>query len=89
MLADHARELEAVEIGHVDIHQHDGDIGPQKMVEGLPGGIGDQEILAQFLEDGFVGQKLRRLVVDQQDIDLVVPVHVFPPAWRLTVQPEA
>ena len=78
VLADHARELEAVEVGHVDIHQHDGDIGAQKMVEGLAGGIGDQEILAQFLEDGFVGQQLCRLVIDQQDIDLVVPVHISP-----------
>jgi hypothetical protein len=76
VLADHARELEAVEVGHVDIHKHDGDIGAQKMVEGLAGGIGDQKILAQLLEDGFVGQQLRRLVIDQQDIDLVVPVHI-------------
>src|SRR4029077_774704 len=72
VVADHARELEAVEIGHVDIHEHDGDVGAQKMLEGLAGGIGDEKILAQILEDGFVGQQLRRLVVDQQDIYLVV-----------------
>ena len=82
VLADHARELEAVEVGHVDIHEHDGDIGAQKMVEGLAGGIGDQKILAQLLEDGFVGQQLCRLVIDQQDIDLVVPVHIPHSSYR-------
>ena len=33
MLADHGGELEAVEVGHADVHQHDGDLVLQQVLE--------------------------------------------------------
>ena len=33
MLADHRRELEAVELRHADVHQDDGDVGLQQLLE--------------------------------------------------------
>jgi hypothetical protein len=35
MLADHRGELEAVELGHADIHQDDGDVGAQEALQRL------------------------------------------------------
>ncbi len=35
MVADHRRQLEAVEIGHADVDQDDGDLVLQQMLERL------------------------------------------------------
>ena len=35
MLADHRRQLEAVELGHADIDQDDGDVVLEQMLERL------------------------------------------------------
>ena len=37
MLADHRRELEAVELRHADVDQDDGDLVLQQMLERLAG----------------------------------------------------
>ena len=78
MLADHLGELEAVDFRHADVHQHDGDIGFQKVLEGFPAGIGFDQILAQFVEDGFVAEQLGRLIIHHQDVDLVLRAHGIP-----------
>ena len=37
MLADHRRQLEAVEVRHDDVDQHDGDVVLQQMLQRLVG----------------------------------------------------
>ena len=72
MFADHCRQFEAVELGHDDIDQHDRDLAPQQMLQRLVGRVRLDEILPKFGEDHLVAHQLGRLVVDQQDVDLVV-----------------
>ena len=71
MLADHRSQLEPVEFRHAHVHEDDRDILLEQLLERLPGGLGLDQILAQFGEDGLVAQQLGRLVVDQQNIDFV------------------
>src|SRR6202034_373378 len=70
MLANHVRELEAVDIGHAHIHQHDSDVVLQQALERFGGSAGFDEILAEFAENGFKAQQLGGLVVHHQDVDL-------------------
>jgi hypothetical protein len=79
VLADHGSQLEPVELRHADVHQDDGDILLEQLLERLPGRSGLDEILAQLAEDRLVAQELGRLVVDQQNIDLVIRCHRFSP----------
>ncbi len=72
MLADHRRELEAVEIGHADVDQNDGDFRLEQVLERLAAGRCLDQIFAELPQDHLIAQQLRRLIVDQQDIDLVV-----------------
>ena len=88
MLADHGGKLEAVHVRHAHIHQDDGDVGAQELVESLVRGGGLQEVLAEIGENDLIAQELRRLVVDQQDVDLaVVLVLVRHPDLNSAVQP--
>ena len=48
MLADHVGQLEAVDLRHADIHQHDRDIGFQQVLESFAAGVGLDQILAQI-----------------------------------------
>src|SRR5258708_39931540 len=80
MLANQGRELEAVEVGHADVDQHDRDVLLQQMLEGLLGRVGHDEVFPELAERDLVAEQLRRLVVDQQDVDLVVRVHSTTPA---------
>ena len=72
MLADHRGELEAVELRHADVHQDDRDLVLEQMLQRLLAGRGLDQVLAQLAQDHLIGQQLRGLVVDQQDVDLVV-----------------
>ena len=47
VLADHRRQLEAVELRHAHVNQDDGDILLEQLLERLPGRSGLDEILAQ------------------------------------------
>ena len=69
MVADHPGELEAVEIRHADVDQHDRDIGFEQVDERLLRRAGLEQRLAELLQDDLVAQQLGRLVVDQQDVD--------------------
>ena len=72
MLADHGGELEAVDAGHHHVDQHDGDVlGLEQEAQRLLRRVGLDQVLAQLGEDDLVAQELRRLIVDQQDVDLV------------------
>ena len=75
VLPDHRCELEAVQLRHADIHQDDGDLGLEQLLQRLLAGRGLDQVLAQFAQDHLVGEQLRGLVVDQQDVDLVVRGH--------------
>ena len=87
MLADHRGELEAVELRHADVHQDDGDLVLEQLLQRLLAGRGLDQILAQLAQDHLIGEQLRGLVVDQQDVDLVVRRHERRPI--LAVQPHA
>ena len=72
MLADHGGELEAVELRHHHVDQHDGHVvGLEQDAERLVRRGRLDQVLAQLGEDDLVAQELRRLIVDQQDVDLV------------------
>ena len=75
MLADHRRQLEAVELRHADVDQHDRDVRLQQMFQRLAAGGGLDQILPELLQDDLIGEQLRRLIVDQQNVDLVVRSH--------------
>ena len=72
MLADHRRQLEAVELRHADIDQHDRDLVLQQLLQRLARRVALIRFSPSSLEDHLVAQQLGRLVVDQQDVDLVV-----------------
>jgi hypothetical protein len=72
MLADHRGELETVQLRHAHVHQDDCDLVPEQVLERLLAGRGLDQIVAELAQDHLVGEQLRGLVVDQQDIDLVV-----------------
>jgi hypothetical protein len=75
VLADHRRQLEPVQLGHAHVHEDDGNILFQQLLERLPGRSRLDESLAEIGENRLIAQKLGRLVVDQQDVDLVVRGH--------------
>ena len=75
MLADHRGELEAVEVRHADVHQDDRDLRLQQILQRLLAGRGLDQVFVELMQDDLVAQQLGRLVVDQQDVDLVVFRH--------------
>ena len=73
MLPDHGRQLEAVELRHADVDQQDRDV---RLQERMPSASLAEDalirFLAELLQDHLVGEELGRLIVDQQDVDLIV-----------------
>ena len=69
MLADHRGKLEAVEIRHANVDQHDGDVVLQEKLQGFARRRRLDQVLVELAENDFIGQKLVRLIVDQQDVD--------------------
>ncbi len=69
MLADHGRHFEAVHLGHADVHQHDGDVRLQELLQGFVARVRADQVLAEVVEHGFVAQQLARLIVDEEDVD--------------------
>ena len=76
MVADHRGELEAVELGHADVHQHHRDFRLEQLLQRLAARRGLDQVLVDVTQDDFVAQQLRGLVVDQQDVDFLVAEHV-------------
>jgi hypothetical protein len=77
VLANHCSELKAVEVRHANIDQDDSNILLEEVLERLPGRSGLDEIFAEAGEYRLVAQQLRRLIIDQQDVDLVIRGHQF------------
>ena len=83
MFADHRGEFEAVEFRHADVDQDDGDVVLEQEFERFaPRGRRDQ-VLAELLQDDFIGEQLCRLIVHQKNIDflLVHHLHVADQRW--------
>ena len=87
MLADHRRQLEAVELRHAHVDEDDRNLLLEQVFQRFLGRSGFDQPLVQPGEDGLIAQELGRLVVDQQDIDLVVRGHRASPL--LAMQPHA
>ena len=75
MFADHRRQLEAIEVRHDDIDQHDGDLMSQQVLQRLVGRVRLDEVLAKLGKNHLVAQQLGRLIVDQQDVDRLAWAH--------------
>jgi hypothetical protein len=69
MLVDHARGLEAVHAGHVDVEQDQRELLLHQPLERVHAGTGLDQAFAQRLQDRAVREQPSRLVVDQQDVD--------------------
>ena len=67
------RKLEPVELRHADVHQDDRDLVLEQMLQRFLTGGRLDEVFAELAKDDLIGQQLRGLVVDQQDVDLFVP----------------
>ena len=61
MLADHGRELEAVEIRHAHIDEDERDLVLEQTLEGLARRGGLEQVLADLGEHDLVAQQLRLL----------------------------
>ena len=57
MIADHPSEFKTVELRHADIAQNDGDVLFEKMLEGLPGRPGFDQILSEALQYRLVAEE--------------------------------
>ena len=88
MIADHRRELEAVELRHDDVDQHDGDVVAQQVIEGFPRRARGNEVLAQLLEDRTIGEQLRRLIVDEKDVDRLAASPCSSPILAMQPHPQ-
>jgi hypothetical protein len=86
VLADHRRQLEPVELRHADVDQDDGDILLEQLLERFARRGGLDQILAKLGENRLVAQQLGRLVVDQQNIDLVTRGHRHSPLQNYPVE---
>jgi hypothetical protein len=75
MLPDHRRQLVAIELRHHHVNQHDGDFLPQQAFECFGRRAHLDQVLPELAEDGLVGEQLRRLVIDQQDVDRILSRH--------------
>ena len=76
MPADHLRELKAVEIRHAYVDEHDGHVRFQQRPQRLAGVVRLDQVFAELAEDHLVAQQLRRLIVDEQNVDWFAPVHL-------------
>ena len=56
MLADHRGELEAVELRHADVDQHDGDVRLEQLAQRLARRDGLDQVLAELAQDHLVAR---------------------------------
>jgi hypothetical protein len=64
VVADHLRELEAIDLGHPHIHEDHGDVRFQQILQGFPGRTSLQQMLAELMQDRLIGEQLVRLIID-------------------------
>ena len=68
MLADHLGQIEAIDVGHADIRQHDGDVFLQQMLERFVRRRGLDQVLAKLRQDDLIAEELGRLIVDHENV---------------------
>ena len=69
MIADHGRKLKTVELRHADVDENDRGFVLQQEFERFARRRRLDEVFAEFAKDFLVGEKLRRLIVDQKNVD--------------------
>ena len=79
MFADHGGEFETVQFRHADVDQNDGDFVLEQELERFAARGGRDQIFAELLQDDFIGEQLRRLIVHQKNIYFLL-VHHLPRA---------
>ena len=84
MFADHGRELEPIQFRHADVDEDDGNVVLEQELERFPPGRSLDQVLAEFLEDDFIGEQLRRLIVNQKNVYLVLLHHLLTPVSGVT-----
>ena len=72
MLADHGGQLKTIQFRHADIDQDNGDVIFEQELQRLTSGGSLDQILAKLSKNHLVSQELVRLIVDQENVDLVV-----------------
>ena len=80
--ADQFRGLVAVEVGHRDVEQDQGEIALQHLLERGAAGRGADEVVGGLDEDGLERQQVLLVIVDEQDVDLLR--HARVPSTRVT-----
>src|SRR5262249_3332311 len=71
-LANEARGLESGEIGHLYIEQDDREFAVEERFERSGARLRLDQALAALREDRLERQQIRRLIVDEQNVDLFV-----------------
>ena len=79
MLPDHRCQFKAVDLGHMDIKEDDGDLVFHEEVEGFAAGVRREEVLPQFTEDRRIREEFGRVIIHQEDIDGLRVVHGLAP----------
>ncbi len=74
MLANHLGELKAVEVGHANVDQDDRDLVLEQLLERRLAGSGLDQIFPEFLQDHLIRHQLGRVIIDQENTDLLVRV---------------
>src|SRR6202035_711320 len=69
-LTNQAGGLEAIQTGHLHVEKDDGEFLIEKRFQRRAAGVGPDQVLPHLAEDRLEGEKILRLVVDQQNIDL-------------------
>ena len=78
MLTDHRGQFEAVEFGHANVDQHHPEIVFQEQLQRFGGRSSLDQILPELAEYRLIAEQFTRLIIDQQDIDLLLVAHGRP-----------
>jgi hypothetical protein len=77
MIAHHSSEFKTVELRHAYVAEDNSDVLFKEMLEGLSGGPGLDQVFSEVLQYCLVGEELRRVIVDEQNVDRI-PGHNAP-----------
>ena len=64
MTSNRFGELKSIEAWHADVDEYYSDFVSQKLLKGIPGGACLNQVFSELIEDYFVAQELRRLIID-------------------------
>ena len=80
VLADELRQFKTIEFRHADVHQDDGDVGLQQVLQGFPTRTSLDQVLVQFTENHLITEQLGWLIIHHEDVDFLVLAHGMPPS---------